>query len=88
MASVLHYLSHAWHYDRRACEVYVSVGVGRPPCAGDTVLVETSPEPLPLRILEARWQDEQSGGILVLMVAADQKEVIDRLYLGLSIRSR
>lgn len=88
MSALLHYLSHAWHYDRKACEVYVTVGVGRPPHAGDTVFVETGGEPLPLEILAARWQDEQSGGVLVLYVTGDQKDVIDRLYLGVTLRSR
>ena len=86
--SLLHYLSHGWHYDRSACEVYATVGVGRPPHAGDTVLVEVAPEPLPVKVLAARWQDDQSGGVLVLHVAGDQQDVIDQLFLGVSIRSR
>lgn len=88
MKSLLHYLSHAWHYNRRACEVYVTVGVGRPPHAGDTVLVEAGAELLPMKVLEARWQDEQPGGVLVLHVGGDEKPVIDQLFLGASIRSR
>jgi hypothetical protein len=88
MTSLLHYLSHAWHYDRTACEVYVTVGVGRPPHSGDNVLVEDGSEQIPMKVLAARWQDEQSGGVLVLHVSADQKHAIDRLYIGASLRSR
>lgn len=41
-----------------------------------------------MKVLAARWQDEQSGGVLVLHVAGDQQDVIDQLFLGVSIRSR
>lgn len=86
MAALMHYMSHAWYDGRRGCEVYVGLAEGKPPGAGETLMVETFEGKLPLIIQGARWQDEQAGGVLVLNVAPDQAEVIDKLYMGVAVR--
>ena len=82
----MHYESHAWARGRDSCEVYVRLADGRPPSAGETVIVDTGECSAPLRIESSRWLDEQAGGVLVLTVLRDQEPTVNLLTKGMSIR--
>jgi hypothetical protein len=84
---VMYYLSHAWAAGRRCCHIYVRLHDGKAPSFGEMLLVDVEGgEPMLLTIQDARWQDEERGGVLVLAALPDQAAVIDRLTAGVSTR--
>lgn len=86
---MMFYVSHAWGWGRKSCEIFVRLHEGKRPSAGETMLVdlEGEPAPVPLTIAECRWLDETPGGVLVLGVLADQAGVVDKLTAGAAIRA-
>lgn len=87
---MMFYLSHAWARGRKSCEIFVRLHDGKRPSAGETVLVQAEGEPLPmpLTVTESRWQDEDTRGVLVLAVSADQAAVVEKLTADASIWRR
>lgn len=86
MTSLMHYQSHAWGGGRSVCEVYVRLHKGKKPSAGETVLVVLgSRASFPLQVAQARWQDEDATGVLVLAVMADQASAVERLEMGATL---